>query len=361
MHITKDLINRFFNKNCSAEEAEEVFFFLERNESVLDEILSIEEWDKVVIENELTPKQSLYIYNAIKYELFIDRKEITPKRNIVHKIIAIAACVILVALGIPIIKYSSTKKEITKNSLSNTTNLNQQIKWDHISNNSNKTIRIKLPDSSSIYLSENSTIKFKVGPMYTKREIILNGEAFFKVAKNKEKPFVVYTKNITTTALGTSFKINTGADFKSKITVKLFTGKVIVKVKESSKRIEESIYLDPGDEFLYTLSSKSISIHRTDTEKNNSKASFNVNHLKTIDNANDVIFKNESLINVLEKLQLLFNIQINCNKKEIEQMNFSGTISKTDDIKNILFILSQMNGLIVENIDSVYIIKKETK
>ncbi|MDP1843452.1 MAG: FecR family protein [Sediminibacterium sp.] len=361
MYITKDLINKFLTNNCSAEEAEAVFTFLEENEKELDEILSIAEWDNIIIKNELKTTQSLYILKAIKNQLFENNKEGATKRHIIQKVLSIAACIILIAVGIPLIKNFKFKKETSINAAISQIENHHQITWDYITNKTNKRLQITLPDSSSVYLSKNSSIKFKIGKIYAKREIILNGEAFFKVAKNKEKPFIVFTNNITTTALGTSFKINTRADFKSKITVKLFTGKVVIKVKESIKNLEEIIYLLPGDEFLYNIKSKLITKQKIEIEKNKSISLTSSNNIKTIDTSSDIIFKNESLINVLEKLEFLFKININCNKKEIEQMNFSGTISKTDDIKNILLIISQMNGLTVENFDNNYIIKKEIK
>ena len=62
-----------------------------------------------------------------------------------------------------------------------------------------------------------------------KREIYLEGEAYFKVAKDKTKPFTVFAGALATTALGTQFRITAKKNTPGNITVKLFTGKVAIR------------------------------------------------------------------------------------------------------------------------------------
>ncbi len=75
-------------------------------------------------------------------------------------------------------------------------------------------------------LAPSATLKFKPGFDNEKRELFLEGEALFEVEKDKTRPFIVYTGGLSTTALGTSFKITTGA---AAVRVQLLTGKVVVK------------------------------------------------------------------------------------------------------------------------------------
>ncbi|HEY8967559.1 MAG TPA: FecR domain-containing protein [Puia sp.] len=64
-----------------------------------------------------------------------------------------------------------------------------------------------LPDGSLITLNKSSGISYPANFKKQRTVHLLNGEAFFKIAPNKEKPFKVYTSNITITVLGTSFNV----------------------------------------------------------------------------------------------------------------------------------------------------------
>ncbi len=84
---------------------------------------------------------------------------------------------------------------------------------------------ITLSDGSFITLNENSILKYSKDFSGNTREAYLIGEAFFKVAKNSSKPFIIHTENITTQVVGTSFNINTT---NNSIVVSVATGSVKV-------------------------------------------------------------------------------------------------------------------------------------
>ena len=59
-----------------------------------------------------------------------------------------------------------------------------------------------MPDGSIVILNSNSSLSLDADFNKEKREIRLTGDAFFKVAKDAKRPFIVYSENIATTALG---------------------------------------------------------------------------------------------------------------------------------------------------------------
>jgi transmembrane sensor len=108
-----------------------------------------------------------------------------------------------------------------------------------------------LPDGSTVSLNSNSTVYFDTDYNKNERRVMLKGEAFFEVAKNKEKPFSVSTGEFTTTALGTSFLVK--ADSAGKYAVQLLEGKVQVQAR--AKRA----LLDAGEEVTWQHSEKEFS------------------------------------------------------------------------------------------------------
>jgi len=85
--------------------------------------------------------------------------------------------------------------------------------------------RITLPDGSTVYLNNNSRVSYSSSFVH-KREIFLEGEAFFEVVKDPSRPFVVNSNGLLTKALGTSFNIR--APQGEKVEVGLVTGKILV-------------------------------------------------------------------------------------------------------------------------------------
>ncbi len=70
-----------------------------------------------------------------------------------------------------------------------------------------RKLTTQLPDGSLVWLNSGSKIQFSSSFTETSRDVFLEGEAFFEVAENPDRPFHVHTSNMTVTALGTAFNI----------------------------------------------------------------------------------------------------------------------------------------------------------
>ncbi|WP_420151749.1 FecR family protein [Spirosoma sp.] len=103
----------------------------------------------------------------------------------------------------------------------------KNIGWKLVKNETAQPLVVLLPDNSSVLLSSGSQIRFHKENTQSLREVYLQGEGFFEVSKNPMKPFIVYTTNLTTKVLGTSFQIRAFAK-EAVAFVKVKTGKVTV-------------------------------------------------------------------------------------------------------------------------------------
>jgi ferric-dicitrate binding protein FerR (iron transport regulator) len=68
--------------------------------------------------------------------------------------------------------------------------------------------KLTLPDGTKAWLNSESSIRYPTEFTGKERKVIVTGEAFFEVAKNKEKPFIVEAGNVKIEALGTQFSVN---------------------------------------------------------------------------------------------------------------------------------------------------------
>lgn len=122
-------------------------------------------------------------------------------------------------------------------------------------NNTDKPLLITLSDGSSILLQHGSRLSYPANFTGDKREVYLDGEAFFEVAKDPEKPFFVFANELITKVLGTSFNIKSYKEQKD-IEVIVRTGKVSVfKLNEvqNSKNVKilEGVVIIPNQQIKF--------------------------------------------------------------------------------------------------------------
>jgi len=95
---------------------------------------------------------------------------------------------------------------------------------------------VQLEDGSTVTMYPGSKLAFPKHFAAAKREVYLEGEAFFQVSKNPNRPFFVYNNNIVTQVLGTSFDIR-GKNGQVEVAVK--TGRVAVYENKEQLRLNE--------------------------------------------------------------------------------------------------------------------------
>ena len=94
-------------------------------------------------------------------------------------------------------------------------------------NSTDKPMTVILADGSSVVLMPGSILEYSAAEHPKRREVRLVGRAFFEIVKNREKPFFVYTDEVATKVLGTSFLIDAPAD-REEMKIEVKTGQVAV-------------------------------------------------------------------------------------------------------------------------------------
>ncbi|MDN5217342.1 FecR domain-containing protein [Fulvivirgaceae bacterium BMA12] len=198
---------------------------------------------------------------------------------------------------------------------------------------------ILLPDGSLVHLNSVSKLTFPKAFDGDTREIVLEGEAFFEVARDETKPFVVRSGGLVTTVLGTSFNINAyGRD--KEIQVAVVSGKV--SVAKANDMVSEPHTLMPNNVAVYDTYNKAI---RVDSRNTNELIAWREGVLKfdkvplsqvavtlerwyglkvTLENkqlGNCLIygeFKNEPIEQVMKTLQSAINIEFEINSEGVK-------------------------------------------
>ena len=128
-----------------------------------------------------------------------------------------------------------------------------------VHNNSEVAQVIILEDGSSIILEPDSKLQYPETFLAEKREVYLEGEAFFEIARDTLRPFYVYANNVVTRVLGTSFTIKARNQAKD-VSISVRTGKVMVykKTEQENSTIDNEVILTPNQKVVYNGSTDEI-------------------------------------------------------------------------------------------------------
>ena len=183
--------------------------------------------------------------------------------------------------------------------------------------------QINLPDGSKVWLNSASTLRFPALFSGNTREVELNGEAYFDVAKNPNKPFKVITKDQIVEVLGTQFNINSYSDEETFKTT-LIEGSVKIIYKD------RVVLLSPGQQFQPNM--KSSKVIEADTEE------------VTAWKNGYFLFKDEDIRSIMRKISRWYNVEVNYSGN-IPDVGFGGNISRSKDINEVLNVLQLTNAV----------------
>ena len=194
----------------------------------------------------------------------------------------------------------------------------------------------QLPDGSRIWLNKGTKIEYNQQFGIGNRNVLLNGEAYFEVAKNKELAFVVKTKSIDVTALGTSFNVN-AYDDGNEVTTTLYTGKVNVQ----STLTGYKTILNPFEVAVFSKTKDKITTYVFTGPD------------KPVWMEPEFRFDMLPLIDITKQLEHNYNVVFVYRNQKIKHLKFSGTFDRDEKLDEILRVIK-----INTNID--YAIKNDS-
>lgn len=177
---------------------------------------------------------------------------------------------------------------------------------------------IILPDSSKVWLNSGSRLSFNSDFKNCGRNVILEGEAFFSVSKEKEHPFRVMASGIEIKVLGTQFNVKAYNDERS-VSTTLVEGSLQITSQG------ESLLIKPDQKIVFNKETRKMSLNElTDT-------SPEIDWKK-----GRLIFRNESLEELGPKLERWFDVDIVFADEQVKRRKFTGVLER----ESILEVIS---------------------
>lgn len=206
-----------------------------------------------------------------------------------------------------------------------------------------KEASISMIDGSVITLKPNSEIRFTKKYNDSIREVHLEGDAFFSVTKNPEKPFLVYYNNIVTKVLGTSFRINTNKETGNpEVTVKTGRVQVSENLKSlNSNQIVNSVIVTPNQKAIYRTEKGIIETALVDTPEPIVKVTNTVNSSQAIE---QFVYDQEKLSAIFKNLETVYGIEINIENTNLNNCLFTGDVSGHDLFTQLKIICLATNS-----------------
>ena len=196
-----------------------------------------------------------------------------------------------------------------------------------LTNDKNTNDSVHLQDGTLVVLEPHATLRFPASFTSAKREVYLEGNAFFKVTRNPKCPFYVYSRNIVTQVLGTSFFVKSNPATRN-VEVAVQTGKVAVyeygRETVQERRNEESsgVILKPNQKVIYSGEDHHF---RTTLVEIPLPVIANNNAEEKVTELN-FVFDEAPISKVLDYLEKAYHIEMVMDNESLANCLFSGDI-----------------------------------
>lgn len=183
-----------------------------------------------------------------------------------------------------------------------------------------------LPDGSKVCLNAGSSISYPNHFYGSTRNVLLIGEAYFQVVKNKMKPMIVSAGNVNLKVYGTSFNVNA---FPSEASVKvtLVEGSISLSSQCGKLKGKDEFFIKPGQTVTYFDNSKKLTVQNEDT------------FFYTAWKDGILVFRNNSFATVLKQLSRKFNVDIELRDQNLASIPMDATF-RDENINEILRLLA---------------------
>ncbi|MCD0487933.1 FecR domain-containing protein [Pedobacter sp. MC2016-14] len=307
----KGLIKKYVNNLCSDEELNEI-------KLILGSGLYEQEWAEVMEEetaNHLSDNEALNapVFNAEKVLKRINSSTSPVPALKMHKWYLGLAATLLVALSAGLMFYKMALP------------VKEKPQYVFLSTTSGQHKMVTLSDGTKVLLNNSSAIKFSTKFLKSKREVYLNGEAFFEVVHDQHRPFIVHTGRMNVHVLGTSFNVKSyHSDANASVAV--VTGKVGVNGVNKSG----SHFLLPGEKIKYGANGAFL--------KSNTAIQEILGWQK-----GTLQFQQEEIRDIVQELQRWYNIRLSCSDPGLLEKRVTASFDRKK-LQEVMEILSNTAG-----------------
>lgn len=186
-----------------------------------------------------------------------------------------------------------------------------------------KEFWLKLDDGTLVHINNNTRVIYPEHFGSNKREVIIDGEAYFMVAHDDTRPFIVHTPQGDVRDYGTEFFVSTN---QLSTTVALISGKVSVTQRGGTEHM-----MTPGQEASLTDSGLSIAAQDMTAYKAWNTGTF--------------LFHNKTLEEILNVMSRWYNVDVRFADNNLRTIRFTGSFDRYESMSPMLNAICEVTGL----------------
>lgn len=296
--MDKDLLYRFF-EGCAS----------------VEEMKAIKSWAEASEANGKLFRRERKLFNAMILAGHSGQTDIgmrkSKRRKYVMRELLKMASIVIITIGITVTLFS-----IGKNADKNMVAAMQTITVP-----AGQRVNLGLPDGSNVWLNAGTRMQYPVSFLKGKREVILDGEAYFEVVHDEKSPFVVHTKVVDIEVLGTKFNVEAYST-RNLFETSLMQGKVRVKLSDNE---QPAVILYPDQKT--TLKDGKLVVSKIDD--------YNVYRWKE----GLYCFRNKPFADIMKDLEKYYDMEIHMDREDLAEVVLTGKFRISDGLDYALRVL----------------------
>ncbi len=327
-----DLFNKYLKESCSNEEARELLKILEdpsNDQLIKSEAFKVwNEYSENPGENDSMSDVLNDLHNRINADIGEKSGTQIFKKRLGRFLLRAAA-----VLFIPLMFYSGYLTFKYTDKLNNNIG---QVMTQTVQVPSGVQTNFILPDGSHIWLNSGSVLKYPNSFRGRLRQVELTGEAYFDIARDPHRPFIVNAGTVNIEVKGTKFDVINYAD-DPQLEVILESGQVSLYSGHNGEN-KPIVSMKPGERATYNKSLNTTSINKVDVEK------------YTLWKDGVLIFRDDPIYEVTKKLSHKFNVDIELQNPDINEYVYTATFINESliQILELLKISAPLNYKIID-------------
>ncbi|MCD8044267.1 MAG: FecR family protein [Tannerellaceae bacterium] len=293
--MNNDLLQKYIEGNANQQEKEEIVQWLDASSQHMDEYLLMRNIYEVTLWNNTDKSTTAKSksYNLVK--------------KVAWELMKVAA-VFLIAMGCSRFLFSTDNQNDTLSG------------FQTVYVPEGQRAELTLADGTKVWLNAKSSLTFPERFSNDKRYVELNGEAYFDVARDETKKFIVQTDGYHINVLGTEFNVNAYHN-----TGRFETSLIRGSVEVASELTNEKIILAPNTK-VYASNNQLITANLLNLDEFLWKKGI-------------MSFDNEQVKDIFKKLELYYDVKISVTNNEILEHPYTGKFWTKDGIEHVLKVL----------------------
>jgi transmembrane sensor len=233
--------------------------------------------------------------------------------------------------------------------------------------------QLVLPDGTKVWLNSGTNFKYPVEFLKGKREVYIDGEAFFNVTHDKNLPFIVHMKeNLSIKVFGTEFNVKCYAEEKT-IETTLVNGNIRLIKEDNNNRTLQEVNIKPNEKATYQKENLKLVVTKlASSSKAEEKVKPEPQKLKEVKPLDDIelitawkddalVFHDETFEDISVKMERWFGMKIAITDEGLKQERFTGKFVNKETIYQILDIFNRSEPIKYQTKNKEIIISRKKR